>query len=143
MFAPADAPSVAVVRDMIDDSFRWFGSLVETRRGIKLADVPGLQQGRIFSGREALQNKLVDELGGEAEAQRWLEQKRGVPKDLTVIDWKPAVTSSWGFPSATSSIAGNLFGAEGQKVAEIISRTRAFATLGLDGLLSVWQPSEN
>ncbi len=143
MFAPADAPSIAVVRDMIDDSFRWFGSLVEERRGIKLADVPGLQQGRIFSGREALTNKLVDELGGEAEAQRWLEEKRGVAKDLNVIEWKPAAQSSWGLPTAMSSLAGNLFGAEGQKMAEFLSRTRAFATLGLDGLLSVWQPPEN
>ncbi len=68
MFAPADQPSLVVVREMIDDGFRWFASLVETRRGIKLADVPGLEQGRIFSGREALAKKLVDEIGGEVEA---------------------------------------------------------------------------
>ena len=31
---------------------------------------PGLEQGRVFSGREALDHKLVDQIGGEAEAVR-------------------------------------------------------------------------
>lgn len=143
MFAPADEPSLAVVREMIDESFRWFASLVETRRGIKLADVPGLEKGRIFSGREAMTYKLVDQIGGEPEAHRWLEEKRGLEKDLKIIDWKPATDTSWGLTAAIGAAFGNLIGPAGQEAAEILSRTRAFATLGLDGLLSVWQPSEN
>lgn len=142
-FAPADAPSLAVAKDMIDESYRWFSGLVETRRGIKLTEVPGLDQGRIFSGREALKHKLVDEIGGEAEAKRWLEEKRNVAKDLKVIDWKPASDNPWGLAAAISTATGNLFGAEARQVAEMLSRTRAFATLGLDGMLSVWQPPEN
>jgi protease-4 len=39
--------------------------------------VAGLEQGRIFSGREALTYKLIDEIGGEAEPCR-LEQKRDI-----------------------------------------------------------------
>jgi protease-4 len=143
LFAPADEPALAVARDMIDESFRWFGSLVETRRGIKLADVPGLEKGRIFSGRDALKHKLVDEIGGEAEAKRWLQDKRGIDKDLKVIDWKPATDTPWGLSAAITAAFGNLFGAQSREVAEILSRTRAFATLGLDGMLSVWQPPEN
>lgn len=143
LFAPADEPAIAVTKEMIDESFRWFGSLVEARRGIKLADVPGLQQGRVFSGRDALRHKLVDEIGGEAEAKRWLEDKRNLEKDLKIIDWKPATDTPWGLGAAMSTAAGNLFGAEAREVVEILSRTRAFATLGLDGMLSVWQPPEN
>jgi protease-4 len=142
-FAPADENAIAVTKDMIDESFRWFGGLVESRRGIKLADVPGLERGRVFSGRDALKHKLVDEIGGEAEAKRWLEEKRSVEKDLKIIDWKPATDNPWGLASAMSAAAGNLFGAQGRELAEILSRTRAFATLGLDGMLSVWQPPEN
>jgi protease-4 len=143
IFAPADQPALGVVREMIDDGFRWFASLVETRRGIKVADIPGLEQGRIFSGREALAKKLVDEIGGEPEAKRWLEEKRGVEKDLSVIDWRPASSESWGLSASVSTAFGNLFGAEGRQVAEFMARTRAFGTLGLDGMLSVWQPTEN
>ena len=50
---------------------------------------PGLEQGRVFSGREALAYKLVDQIGGEAEAVKYLEEKRNVPKGLKVVDWKP------------------------------------------------------
>lgn len=142
-FAPADERSIAVTKEMIDESFRWFGSLVETRRGIKLTDVPGLNEGRIFSGRDALRHKLVDEIGGEAEAKRWLVDKRSVEKDLKVIDWKPAADNPWGLSAAMSAALGNLFGVQGRELAEILSRTRALATLGLDGMLSVWQPPEN
>lgn len=142
-FAPADEPSLQVVREMINDSFRWFGSLVESRRGIKLADVPGLAQGRIFSGREALNHKMIDAIGGETEAKAWLVDKRGVAKDLKVIDWKPAATSSWWMSASLSGALGGLLGAQGQQVADFLARTRAFGTVGLDGLVSVWHPSEN
>ena len=141
-FGPADPSSLAVVKEMIDESYRWFASLVETRRNIKLADVPGLEKGRVFSGREAVTFKLVDQLGGEREARRWLEEKRGIDKDLKVIDWRPSAGTSWGLPSV-SALFGNLFGAQGQQIAEMLARNPAFATLGLDGLLSVWQPPEN
>ena len=30
---------------------------------------------------------------------RWLEEKRGVTKDLKVVDWKPEREDSWGLPS--------------------------------------------
>jgi len=142
-FAPADEPSLQVVREMINDSFRWFGSLVESRRGIKLADVPGLAQGRIFSGREALNHKMIDAIGGETEAKAWLVDKRGVAKDLKVIDWKPAASSSWWMSASLSGALGGLLGAQGQQVADFLARTRAFGTVGLDGLVSVWHPSEN
>lgn len=142
-FAPADEPSLQVVREMINDSFRWFGALVESRRGIKLADVPGLAQGRIFSGREALNHKMIDAIGGETEAKAWLVDKRGVAKDLKVIDWKPAASSSWWMSASLSGALGGLLGAQGQQVADFLARTRAFGTVGLDGLVSVWHPSEN
>ena len=38
--------------------------VVEARRGIKPGEVDGLVQGRVFSGREAMSVRLVDELGG-------------------------------------------------------------------------------
>ena len=43
----------------------------------------------MFSGREALQLKLVDQIGGEAEAVEWLRSKRNIAKSLKVVDWKP------------------------------------------------------
>jgi len=143
-FAPASEDARRVMQETIDDGFQWFLSLVETRRGIVARDISGLTEGRIFSGRQALDNKLIDEIGGEAEAVRWLETNRGVGKDLKVIDWKPTADSPWG------RFAGGASQAAGAAVATMLGNLASFALLppgvgrvGLDGLVSVWQPSEN
>ncbi len=49
-FEPLNEEGTAVTKSMIDEGFRWFLSLVETRRHIKPADIPGLVQGRVFTG---------------------------------------------------------------------------------------------
>ena len=49
MFAPLDDGGRQVTQGMVNEGFKWFLSLVETRRGIKTAEIDGLEQGRIFS----------------------------------------------------------------------------------------------
>ncbi len=142
-YAPADEASRKVMQDMIDDGFKWFTGLVEDRRKLKVGDVPGLEKGRVFSGREALQHKLIDELGGEAEARRWLEDKRGVEKDLKIVDWKPASDNPWGVSASIGNLGRGLFGEGAGRLAEAVANHPTIGALGLDGLLSVWQPSEN
>jgi protease-4 len=142
-FTPLDEGGRKVMEDTIADGFQWFVSLVEQRRGIAARNVPGLLEGRIFSGREALERKLVDEIGGEAEAVRWLEDKRGVTKDLKVVDWQPTRAGSWGLSSAISALLVGLIGNTGAALEGLVSRDATIGALGLDGLLSVWQPSEN
>jgi protease IV len=142
-FAPADQPSIDVMKSMIDEGFVWFKSLVESRRGIKVADVPGLEKGRVFSGREALTHKLIDEIGGETEARRWMEEKRGVEKNPKVIDWKPPVEGAWGVGASIGSLGRGLLGEGAGKLADVVARSPSLSTLGLDGMISVWQPSEN
>ena len=95
-FQPVDEAGKAVAEQMVAESKRWFVGLVASRRGIDTASVAGLEQGRVFSGREALANKLVDQIGGEPEAVKYLEEKRNIPKGLKVVDWKPKRESNWG-----------------------------------------------
>ena len=141
-FKPMDEGSRKVMQSSIDDGFRWFLGLVETRRGITAADVPGLIDGRIFSGREALAHKLVDEIGGEKEAVKWLEEKRGLAKDLKVIDWKPERETAWGLSSVLTGLVRGVLGSAAVSLNELLAQTPALATLGLDGLVSVWHPTE-
>jgi len=141
-FEPLDDASKQVAQGMVNDGFKWFVNLVETRRGIKAADIPGLMDGRIFSGREALQVKLIDQIGGEDEAVKWLKDVKKVPQNAKVVDWKPSSSSGYGFAGMSTRIAGFLFGASGADIANFLLRDRAISTLGLDGLLSVWHPSE-
>lgn len=136
-FVPMDDPSRKVTEEMIQDGFSWFLSLVKERRGIDPRSVPGLVDGRVFSGRQAVDFKLVDEIGGETEAVRWLEEKRNIKKDLKVVDWKPKADTGGWFGLGFSGLAESL-GAGA--VAGLVGRDRAISGLGLDGLVSVWHP---
>lgn len=143
-FEPASEGARKVMQDTIDDGFRWFLSLVQDRRGINPQEVDGLVQGRIYSGRQAVANKLVDEIGGEAEAVRWLETSRNVPKDLKVVDWKPTTDSAWGAVTGSASqAAGNVLAAAIGSFLNLVNLPVNVGRLGLDGLVSVWQPAEN
>ena len=142
-FQPLDEAGKAVAEDMVAESMRWFVGLVASRRNIDPGAVPGLEQGRVFSGRVALTHKLIDEVGGEAEAVRYLEEKRNVPKDLKVIDWKPKREGAWGLVSLSRLVLGSLLGdrVAGQ-IAQVLDSSHALGSLRLDGLVSVWQGSE-
>ena len=72
--------------------------------------MPGLEQGRVYSGREALEYKLIDQIGGEREAQAWLEEKRGVTKGLKIVDWKPKRDDDWSLIDLFTKSAAKLIG---------------------------------
>lgn len=141
-FEPLTEPGRQVAQSMVDDGFKWFIDLVERRRNIKPGAVPGLVEGRIFSGREALSHKLVDQIGGEEEALAWLKTERKVDKDAKVIDWKPKTSSGYGFSAAIGHWVKGLVGAGVAGATDAILGNATGSGLALDGLLSVWHPAE-
>lgn len=141
-FLPLDEGGRTVTQNMVNEGFKWFLGLVEARRGVKTADIAGLEQGRIFSGREALAVKLVDEIGGETEAVAWLESARGVPKKLKVVDWKPHREDGWGVPGASAALTGRTLGESAADLVRAFGRDTRLDMLTLDGLVSVWHQSE-
>jgi len=143
-FQPLDAEGKRIAEQMVAESQRWFVGLVAARRGIDPASVAGLEQGRVFSGREALLNRLIDQIGGEAEVIQWLEEKRNVPKGLRVQDWKPKRDSDWGLLSSLATRALHvLIGPSAtERLSDLISEDGALGRLRLDGLISIWQAAE-
>ena len=139
-FEPTDARARQVTEDMVQDAKVWFVDLVGKRRSINPDSVPGLTEGRIYSGRQAVDLKLVDQIGDEKAATTWLAKERNVPAGLRVVDWKPAEESS----SLLGWIAQSLAAAIGLS-ADTISgiSSEIAATLKLDGLVSVWHPASN
>ena len=101
------------------------------------AQVLAVADGSIFTGRQGLQLKLVDELGGQDEAVAWLAGK-GVDKELKVIEWKPAGQGGILSPLSLAGTIGALTGLDriGPELAQKTGAERLF----LDGLLSVWHP---
>jgi protease-4 len=125
---------------MVAESMVWFRGLVADRRRLDTGAVPGLEQGRIFSGREALDYKLIDAIGGEKEAVAWLTEKRGIAKGLKVVDWKPKTADRLG---AFGMLARGLAAAFGLDwPAGLVGDGSAFAGLHVGGLVSIWQPTE-
>lgn len=136
-FNPTTEAERAMIRRMILDSYDWFVDLVADRRPLDRAEVLALADGSIFTGRQALANKLVDELGGEATARKWLESK-GIGADLEIREWKPKSELGVLAPLDLSSRIAEWVGlpAQGGALIEQLGADRIF----LDGLVSVWQP---
>lgn len=135
-FTPASEEAKAMIRRMIMDSYDWFVGIVDERRPLDRTQVLALADGSVFTGRQALANKLIDQLGGEAEAKAWLATK-GVSADFEVLDWEPQTESSaWWMSSAMRSAilrAMGLEGMDGLLASDILSER-----LKMNGLVSVW-----
>jgi protease IV len=141
-FQPLDDPGRAEIEKMVAESKRWFVDLVRTRRGIDTTSVDGLEQGRVYSGREALTHKLIDQIGSEPEVVKYLEDQRSVPKGLKIVDWKARRDSDWGLLRVASRALAYVTGIRAlDELAHIVSDDR-IGSLRLDGLLSIWHGSE-
>jgi protease-4 len=139
-FEPADEKARALSEEMVQEAKTWFVNLVAERRKIDPATVPGLTDGRIYSGRQAVDLKLVDQIGDERDAKSWLSKERNVPAGLKVVDWKPEQESSGLFAWLFQSLAA-FAGISADKIAGLLGQVTA--TLKLDGLVSVWHPASS
>ncbi|MEN5296922.1 signal peptide peptidase SppA [Brucella sp. TWI559] len=135
-FSPASEEAKAMIRNMIMDSYDWFVGIVQERRSFTHEEALALANGAVFTGRQAVQNKLIDGLGGEEEAVAWLDSK-GVSKDLPKLEWKPE-SSDTGFSLRDLIIhaGARLLGVPQQ--ADGLLKEIANDRIFLDGLLSVW-----
>jgi protease-4 len=114
----------AATQALIDEMYGMFRDMVLDRRNMKPADEARFADGRVFTGRQALKNGLIDEIGGETEAIAWLENEKDVRKDLTVrkVNLRRDVD--------------NLF----DRLDSLARKTILSERLTLDGLISVWHP---
>ena len=139
-FQPIDERGRAVTEEMVQDAKGWFLDLVGDRRKIEPRSVPGLTDGRIYSGRQAVELKLVDQIGDERAAMSWLTKEGKVPAGLKIVDWKPTQESAGLFGWLFQSLAASI-GLSAERIAGIAGQISA--TLKLDGLVSVWHPVAN
>jgi protease IV len=129
---PEQPGAAAMIQRLVDDTYAWFVDIVAERRGLARPDALRLADGSIYSGRQALDLKLVDEIGGEDAAVAWLASAKGIDKDLKVVDWAPER------PYAGFGIADRAMAAAGRLVGIDLSAWNSEGRL--DGLVSVWHP---
>ncbi len=141
-FEPTTDQARQVIQGVVDDSFNWFVDIVAERRGLARADALSLADGRIYTGQQALEANLIDEIGGEQAAVTWLGSK-GVDTHLPVRDWRPASAGRGLFSVADAAV---LWVAQKTGIAPELLRGSFLdrilpQSLQLDGLMSVWQGS--
>jgi protease-4 len=121
---PFTAPARAAAEEVVLDLHAMFVEMVEERRKMPKEQALKLADGRVFTGRQAVANGLVDEVGGEAEARRWLADAHKVPLTLPVKDVKISHPGEPWLDLVTTAVRKSLFSER----------------LRLDGVMSVWHP---
>src|SRR4051794_25721652 len=142
-YEPTSPEARAALDSLVKDSYAWFRGLVKQRRGMDDALLEKVADGRVFTGHQALELKLVDQLGDEKTAVAWLVAQKGVKSGLPVRDFK--LTPRFGDLTFLRTAAYITLDALGlSSVARQIEQagvTQAVGRLGLDGMLALWQPA--
>ena len=120
--APMTEETRAAIQAVIGDAFDWFKGLVRERRSLSDEELVLVTDGRVFTGRQALEHKLIDRIGGEREAVDWLEKDRDVEAELPIVELQYREP-----PPLIDRLMARLAG-----------KVSSFEPLMLDGLRSVW-----
>ena len=114
-----------VVREIVRDIQDMFTGLVKDRRSLDGENARQVSNGRIFTGRQALSNGLIDSIGGEDEAILWLKREKHLSDDLPVVQ-----------------ISAHHDGRTLREILEYLFGITMFSEgLRLDGLISLWHPN--
>jgi len=143
-FEPTSPEARAAIEAIVLDSYAWFKGLVKDRRAMDDAQLAQVADGRVFTGRQGMGLKLVDELGNEKTALAWLEKVKQVPANTPVRDYslQPRFSelsflhvAAWTFQAVGLS-------AMAQRI-EAWGAVEAVERLNLDGLLALWHPASS
>jgi protease-4 len=142
-FEPTSPEARAALESLVKDSYAWFRGLVQTRRGMDDALLEKVADGRVFTGRQAADLKLIDQLGDEKTAVAWLVAEKKVKSDLPVRDFKLAPKfGDLTFLRAAASISLDALGLGAiARQVEQAGVAQAMEHLGLDGMLALWRPA--
>ncbi|MGC1563321.1 MAG: signal peptide peptidase SppA [Bradyrhizobium sp.] len=142
-FEPTSPEARAALESLVKDSYAWFRGLVKERRGMDDALLEKVADGRVFTGRQAVELKLIDQLGDEKTAIAWLVAQKGIKADLPVRDYK--LSPRFGDLTFLRTAAAVTLDALGlSAVARQIEQSgmaQAVDRFGLDGMLALWHPA--
>lgn len=139
---PTSPEARAAVESLVKDSYDWFKNLVRERRSLDQPLLDQVADGRVFTGRQAVELRLVDALGDEKAAVDWLAKEKGIDPKTPVRDYR--LNPRFGdLPFLHTAAAGLLdllgFGALAEWVKDW-GTLQAVERLNLDGLLALWHP---
>jgi protease-4 len=142
-YEPTSPEARAALNALVKDSYAWFRGLVKERRGMDDALLDQVADGRVFTGHQAVDLKLIDQLGDEKTAVAWLVAQKGVKANLPVRDYKLAPRfGDLTFLRTAASITLDALGFSGvARQIEQAGVAQAVDRLSLDGMLALWRPA--
>jgi protease-4 len=142
-YEPTSPEARAALDSLVKDSYAWFRGLVKERRNMDDATLQTVADGRVFTGRQAVGLKLIDQLGDEKTAVAWLVAQKKVGSGVPVKDFK--LSPRFGdmtFLRVTASVALDAIGLGAiARQLEQSGVVQAVDRFGLDGMLALWRPS--
>ena len=143
-FHPTSEEAKAMIDRVVRDSYEWFVDLVAERRSLSRSEALSLSDGSIYSGAQGLKNRLVDDLGDEDTAKKWLVDEKDIDKDLKIVTWRPERNDEWGVANPAGLVW--LFRQFGLDITPDVANElgkRLPKRLFLDGLVSMWLNSDS
>jgi protease-4 len=142
-FEPTSPEAKAALESIIKDSYAWFKGLVQDRRHLSDSELQTVSDGRVFTGHQAIDLKLIDELGDERAALAWLAKEKNVDAKLPVRDYELRGRFS-DLPFLHASVVALLDATGLTTLARRLGDWGMVAEVerfNLDGLLALWHPA--
>lgn len=144
-FEPTSPEARAALESIVRDSYAWFRNLVQTRRSMDGATLERVADGRVFTGRQALELKLIDQIGDEKTALAWLEKEKNIKADTPVRDFRlDNRIGNMSFLRVATVVVLDTVGLSA--TAERLHETglvQSVDRMSMDGLLALWQPASS
>jgi protease IV len=140
---PTSPEARAAIEALVLDSYAWFKGMVQDRRKLEGTALDRVTDGRVFTGRQAIDLKLADEIGREQEAKDWLVKTSNIDPTTPVRDWRlhPRFSELSFLHLGVAKILDTLGLPSLARQFESAGAVRAIEELNLDGLLALWHPS--
>ena len=71
-----------ILQSLVDEAYDQFAGIVSEGRGIDIATVKKIADGRIYSAKQAKEKKLVDEIGTEDELKALIQKENKLSDDV-------------------------------------------------------------
>ena len=71
-----------ILQSLVDEAYDQFAGIVSEGRGIDIATVKKIADGRIYSAKQAKEKKLVDEIGTEDELKALIQKENNLSDDV-------------------------------------------------------------
>ena len=124
-FEPMSPAARAAAQNIISDIYAMFVDLVTERRKMERSTVLEIADGRVYTGRQALNNGLIDAVGDMETARQWLADSRDIAKSLPLR------------PLKIKRDRDSLL----ERISDLFGITLFSERLRLDGVISLWQPA--